>query len=109
MNDQVLISKSPNNFGKPISRNGANFILPRILRRHGIRARANDSTHILRKTFGRRIYDNAGQSNEALFQLMMIFNHTSPQITLAYIGITAETNKTYIFQCNGTYQTHINA
>lgn len=47
-------------------------------------------THGLRKTFGYQVFTMSGKSDEALMKLQMIFNHSSPQTTLRYIGITKE-------------------
>lgn len=48
------------------------------------------SSHTLRKTFGRRVYNNNGQSENALMFLSKIFNHTSIAVTREYLGIQAE-------------------
>lgn len=50
----------------------------------------NFSTHTFRKTFGRYVYDTNNHSAESLLLLNKILNHTSIQITKAYIGITQE-------------------
>ena len=49
------------------------------------------STHSLRKTFGRRVVEQAGvQSEMALIKLCEIFNHSSPMVTRRYLGIRQE-------------------
>lgn len=45
------------------------------------------STHSFRKAFGRYIYDTSKDKTEALLLLNKILNHTSTEITKAYIGI----------------------
>lgn len=50
----------------------------------------NFSTHTFRKTFGRYVYDTNNHSAESLLLLNRILNHSSIQITKAYIGITQE-------------------
>lgn len=50
----------------------------------------NISTHTMRKTFGRQIWELNGRSEEGLLMLMDIFGHSSLKITKAYLGITAE-------------------
>ena len=50
----------------------------------------NISTHLLRKTFGRRVWDNQGQDEKALIMLMEVFNHSSVSITKRYLGIRSE-------------------
>jgi len=48
------------------------------------------SSHSLRKTFGRRVYDKNGQSEKALLKLSEVFNHSKISITKKYLGITKE-------------------
>lgn len=50
----------------------------------------NISSHSLRKTFGRRVWDNQGQSENALMYLSELFNHTSMSLTRKYLGIRAQ-------------------
>jgi integrase len=50
----------------------------------------NISTHSLRKTFGRHIYNINGQSENVLIQLSDIFNHSSIGITRTYLGFSRE-------------------
>ena len=48
----------------------------------------NFSTHTLRKTFGRKVFESAGEQSEmALVRLMELFNHSSVAITKRYLGI----------------------
>ena len=48
------------------------------------------STHTFRKTFGRYVYDTNNHSAESLLLLNKILNHSSIQVTKAYIGITQD-------------------
>lgn len=49
------------------------------------------STHSLRKTFGRKVVENAGENSEmALIKLSELFNHTSHQVTRRYLGLRRE-------------------
>lgn len=50
----------------------------------------NISTHSLRKTFGRRVWENNNQTDAALLYLSELFNHSSPAITKRYLGIRQE-------------------
>lgn len=45
------------------------------------------SSHGLRKSFGRYVYDNNGQSEHVLNKLSIIFNHSNLKITRTYLGI----------------------
>jgi site-specific recombinase XerD len=45
------------------------------------------SSHSLRKTFGRQVWNNNNQSEKALLYLSELFNHSSPAITKRYLGI----------------------
>lgn len=48
------------------------------------------SSHSLRKTFGRQVWSNNGESDKALLYLSELFNHSSPAITKRYLGIRQE-------------------
>ena len=50
----------------------------------------NISSHTLRKTFGRRVWQNNNESDKALIFLSDIFNHTNAAITRRYLGIRQE-------------------
>lgn len=50
----------------------------------------NASSHTLRKTFGKRIFEMDNQSERSLIYLSEIFGHSSSFITRRYIGITQE-------------------
>jgi integrase len=50
----------------------------------------NISTHTMRKTYGRRVWEMNNRSEAGLIALMDLFNHSSLKITKAYLGITAE-------------------
>ena len=57
----------------------------------------NISTHSLRKTFGRRVYDKFGQSENSLIYLSEIFSHSSVGLTRVYLGIKQqELNEIYM-------------
>ena len=46
------------------------------------------STHSMRKTFGRKVYESSGENaNMALIKLSEIFNHSNISITKIYLGI----------------------
>lgn len=48
------------------------------------------SSHSLRKSFGRQVYNMNNQSENALLKLSELFNHTSPSITRKYLGLRQE-------------------
>lgn len=48
------------------------------------------STHSLRKSFGRKIYDNNSQSEHSLVLLSDIFQHSNISITRRYLGLRQE-------------------
>lgn len=46
------------------------------------------STHSMRKTFGRKVFESAGENaNMALMRLSELFNHSNISITKIYLGI----------------------
>lgn len=59
---------------------------------HGLKDRYNLSiehftSHSLRKTFARRIYDTAKDREYALIKLSQVLGHSSPSISRKYLGI----------------------
>lgn len=49
------------------------------------------STHSMRKTFGRKIVESAGENSEfALIKLSELFNHADVKTTRKYLGLRAE-------------------
>lgn len=61
-----------------------------IKARYGIKV-GNMSTHTMRKTFGRKVFESAGENAEmALVRLMELFNHSSVAITKKYLGLRSE-------------------
>ena len=52
--------------------------------------RKNISSHSLRKSFGRRVYEQAGETDSILNMLSQVFNHSSTKITRTYLDITQE-------------------
>lgn len=68
-------------FGNRMERTMAYRIINQACKRAGIEAKIG--THTLRKTFGYHHY----QKFKDVVMLQKIFNHSSPQITLRYIGI----------------------
>ena len=45
------------------------------------------STHSLRKTFGRKVFESSENAELALVKLMELFNHSSVTITKRYLGL----------------------
>lgn len=59
--------------------------------------RGKISTHSLRKSFGRRVWNNDNQSERSLVYLSELFQHSSISITRIYLGIRQEElNNIYI-------------
>lgn len=78
-----------NRWGGQLSVSYINKRLKVIFTRYNVRVQ-NPSSHTLRKTFGKRIYEMDGQSDRALIYLSDIFGHSSTAITRSYIGITQD-------------------
>jgi integrase len=77
-----------NRWGGIISVSYVNKRLKFIFSKYDVHVQ-NASSHCLRKTFGKRVFDAAGDKSEsALIYLMEIFGHSSMNITKRYIGIT---------------------
>ncbi|MBM7634930.1 tyrosine-type recombinase/integrase [Geomicrobium sediminis] len=85
--DDEFMFKSQKGANQPISRVQAYRILNDAAQKAGIAAKIGRiGTHTLRKTFGAIAYKNGTDITE----LMYIFGHSTPRMTLNYIGITSE-------------------
>lgn len=88
LSDYLFKSQSHNgyNVNRPISTEWANKILHDICNELNLNIRF--STHSLRKTFGYHQMRLANNDPRMLLLLQRIFNHSTPQQTLTYIGFT---------------------
>ena len=84
-NGLVFVSQK----GSVYARQSVNTILKRIFSKE-IKSGKNISSHSLRKTFARQLYEQNGQSEYILMLLSKVLNHSSIPITRKYLGITAE-------------------
>ena len=67
-----------------------NAILKEIKRNYNLKIQ-NFSTHTLRKTFDRKVFESAGENaNLALVKLSELFNHSNVSTTKIYLGIRQE-------------------
>jgi integrase len=64
--------------------------LNRVLKDVFGNSRLNISTHSLRKSFGRKVYENNSQSEHSLVLLSEIFLHSNVLITRKYLGLRQE-------------------
>ncbi len=65
-----------------------NILFKEIKQRYNLKI-DHFSTHTMRKTFGRKVFESAGTDAPlALMRLQTLFNHASPTITKKYLGIT---------------------
>lgn len=88
--DFVFVNQKPGrDTSKPIGVHAANYRLKSVFEKYDISAE-NASSHTLRKTFGRRVYENNGKSEDALILLSQLFSHRDISTTRRYIGLTKE-------------------
>jgi len=67
-----------------------NTILKEIKTKYNLKIN-NFSSHSFRKTFGRAVYNNAGNNSEmALVKLSELFNHSDVRTTRRYLGLRQE-------------------
>ena len=77
--------------GQPLSIQRINILLKQIKAKYGLKTVGNISSHSLRKTFGRKVFESAGENaNMALVRLSELFNHSNVAITKIYLGIRQE-------------------
>jgi len=76
-----------NRWGGSLSISYVNKQLHKIFPKYGVRVQ-NPSTHTLRKTFGKAVWERDGRSERSLIYLSEIFSHSSISTTRKYIGVT---------------------
>lgn len=76
-----------NKQGGKFSRQFANHLLSAAFKDYNVKVQ-NPSTHTLRKTFGKQVWQSDNRSERALVYLSEIFSHSSLAVTKKYIGIT---------------------
>ena len=73
--------------GTTVSRQRINVVLKEVFKNKRSCEGLNISSHSLRKSFGRRVYDSNGRSHEALAKLSEILNHSDTKVTRRYLGL----------------------
>lgn len=85
-NDYIFTSQK----GGVYSVQRINVVFKEIRVRYNLKIK-NFSTHSMRKTFGRQVYNNAGSNAElALVKLSELFNHSDIRTTRKYLGLRQE-------------------
>jgi len=86
VNAPILVSRK----GTAFSIQRINILLKEAKNKYHLRVK-NFSSHSLRKTFGRQVYNmNSDNAELALVKLMELFNHSSVSITKRYLGLRQE-------------------
>ena len=64
-----------------------NVLFKKIKKKYNLKIE-HFSTHTMRKTFGRKVFESAGENaNMALMRLSELFNHSNVSVTKIYLGI----------------------
>ena len=74
---------------KPYSVQWINLVFKELKDLYNLKI-AHFSTHSLRKTFGRKVFESSDNAELALVKLMELFNHSSVSITKRYLGLKQE-------------------
>ncbi len=70
------------------SRQAINRLLKAVFAKEA--KKSNISSHSLRKSFGRRVFENNNESEKSLTYLSELFNHASAATTRRYLGLRQE-------------------
>ncbi len=78
-----------NRFGKkPISSQFVNWKLKELVKKYNVvKDNSKIKSHSIRKSFGRRVFENNDSNEKSLILLNEIFNHSSIKTTKIYLGI----------------------
>ncbi len=84
LNDFMFLSQKNTVF----SLQRINIILKDLKKQYSLKVR-NFSSHSLRKSFGREVFNRSAENAElAIVKLSQLFNHSNPSITRRYLGIS---------------------
>jgi integrase len=84
LNEPMFLSKK----GTVFSLQRINIILKDLKKQYNLRIK-NFSSHSLRKSFGREVFNRSAENAElAIIKLSQLFNHSDPSITRRYLGIS---------------------
>lgn len=83
-NQYIFLNRYGN---KVITRSWANQMLKKIFKKYGVEVDGNISSHMFRKSMGRRVLQLNNYSGESVLLLMNMFNHESPATTRRYLGL----------------------
>ena len=73
---------------KPISPQYVNWMLKELVKKYEVvKDPLKVKSHSIRKSFGRRVWENNDKSEKGLIMLNEIFNHSSIRTTKIYLGI----------------------
>jgi len=73
---------------KPISSQYVNWKLKELVKKYEVvKDNTKIKSHSLRKSFGRRVWENSERSEKGLIMLNEIFNHSNIKTTKIYLGI----------------------
>ena len=85
MNEPCFLSTK----GKPYSVQWINLVFKKLKDLYNLKI-DHFSTHSLRKTFGRKVFESSDNAELALVKLMELFNHSNVSITKRYLGLQQE-------------------
>ncbi len=84
--DELVFANKDGN--KPINIQYVNRRLKQLAAKYELQIEPEEvSTHMFRKTLGRRVWEKNNHSEKSLILLGNLFNHSSVKITKAYLGI----------------------
>ena len=87
--DELVFANKGGN--KPINIQYVNRRLKQLAAKYGLQIEPEEvSTHMFRKTLGRRVWEKNNHSEKSLILLGNLFNHSSVKITKTYLGIREE-------------------
>lgn len=73
---------------KTISPQFVNWKLKELVKKYNVCKDPHKvKSHSLRKSFGRRVWENSGRSEKGLIMLNEIFNHSNIRVTRVYLGL----------------------
>ncbi len=84
---KIFLSFSGNNKGGVMSGQAVNDVIRKVFDEYKVRYEGNASSHLFRKTLGRRVMEKSNYDGKSLILLSEALNHSNPVVTMTYLGL----------------------
>ena len=89
----------------PMTLSSVNIQIKKLFTKFKVEYKGNISTHLFRKTFGRRVVEQDNFSEKSLLLLSDVYNHSNIMVTKIYLGLLDDEIKKVYMNLDKEYST----